>query len=122
MKQKFIEFINALMEAAPDVANDYLNEDGDVKAYLEALMNDNSDKPVLTENGKVILAYLQENKDIVTWKSKEIADSIGISSRGVAGTMRKLVSDGFVEKLGKDPAVYTLTEKGKNFIIENEEN
>jgi DNA-binding PadR family transcriptional regulator len=33
--------------------------------------------------------------------------------------MRKLANDGFVEKLGKDPVIYTLTEKGKNYNIED---
>lgn len=41
-----------------------------------------------------------------------------ISSRKVSGSIRKLVSDGFVEKFGSNPVVYTLTEKGKNFDIE----
>jgi predicted transcriptional regulator len=61
---------------------------------------------------------MQENIDTVTWKSRDIAEGIGISSRGVAGTLRKMVNDGFVEKMGENPAVYTLTEKGKNFIID----
>ena len=35
--------------------------------------------------------------------------------------MRKLVMDEYVEKVGKDPVVYTITEKGKNVIFtENE--
>ena len=33
--------------------------------------------------------------------------------------MRKLVSDGFVEKAGKDPIIYSLTEKGKEYEIDN---
>ena len=31
--------------------------------------------------------------------------------------MRKLVTDGFVEKIGQDPVMYSLTEKGKNIEI-----
>jgi predicted transcriptional regulator len=31
--------------------------------------------------------------------------------------MRKLVSDGFCEKIGENPIVYKLTEKGKNFNL-----
>ena len=31
--------------------------------------------------------------------------------------MRKLVTDGYVEKVGQDPVVYTLTEKGINTEI-----
>jgi predicted transcriptional regulator len=54
------------------------------------------------------------------WKSKDIAEQLGLASRSVSGTMRKLVNDGFCDKIGKDPIVYTLTEKGKNFVIEKE--
>jgi len=46
---------------------------------------------------------------------------MGISSRGASGTLRKLVNDGFCEKLGQDPVIYSLTKKGKTFeIIEGE--
>ena len=45
---------------------------------------------------------------------------MGISSRGASGTMRKLVNDGFCEKIGQDPVIYSLTEKGKNYVIEGE--
>ena len=51
------------------------------------------------------------------WKAKDIAERMGISSRGVSGAMRKLVSDGFCEKIGENPIVYKLTEKGKNFNL-----
>ena len=50
-------------------------------------------------------------------KAKDIADGIAISSRMVSGAIRKLCSDGFVEKMGKDPVLYQITEKGKNFEI-----
>ena len=59
------------------------------------------------------------NKDIPLVKSREIAEYLGVSSRGVAGSMRKLVSDGFVEKVSQDPIIYTLTEKGKNINLLN---
>ena len=92
-----------------------------VIAYLNILKEVKDEKPVLTENGKIILQYLQENANIRCWKAKDIAERIGISSRGASGTMRKLVNDGFCEKIGQDPVIYSLTEKGKNFeIIEGE--
>ena len=48
------------------------------------------------------------------WKAKDIADKIELSSRTVSGALRKLVSDGYVEKTGKNPVIYNITEKGKN--------
>ena len=52
------------------------------------------------------------------WVAEHIADAIMVSSRTVSGAMRKLCSDGFVEKLGTNPAIYSITEKGKNFVID----
>ena len=92
-----------------------------VIAYLNILKEVKDEKPVLTENGKLILKYLQEHQDVRCWKAKDLADQMGISSRGASGTLRKLVNDGFCEKLGAEPVIYALTEKGKTFIIETDE-
>ena len=78
---------------------------------------DRLEKPVLTDGGKKILKYMQEC-GIPALKAKDIAEGLFISSRGVSGSLRKLVTDGFCEKVGQDPVVYTLTEKGKNFVID----
>jgi Mn-dependent DtxR family transcriptional regulator len=51
-------------------------------------------------------------------KAKDIGDELFISSRTVSGALRKLVNDGFVEKIGQNPVIYTLTEKGKNYNFE----
>lgn len=116
MKQEFIDFLNALMAAAPDVVEEKMTDN--VKAYIEALLDTKNDKPILTDNGKVILDYMQKNTDTPMMKARDIAEGLFISSRGVSGALRKLVNDGFCEKVGQDPVVYALTEKGKNFIIE----
>lgn len=94
----------------------------DVKAYLDILTEVKDEKPVLTENGKIILQFLQSHQETRLWKSKDLAEQIGLSSRGTSGAMRKLVNDGFCEKLGQDPVIYSLSEKGKNYIIEGENN
>ena len=52
-----------------------------------------------------------------SWKARDIAEGLFISSRTVSGAIRKLVNDGFVEKNGKDPVVYTITEAGKTIEI-----
>lgn len=94
-----------------------------VVAYLNILREVKDEKPELTENGKLVLKYMQENQDVRCWKAKDLAERMGISSRGASGTLRKLVNDGFCEKLGQDPVIYSLTEKGKTFeIIEGENN
>ena len=115
MKQEFIDFVNALIEAAPDVAEKLMTEN--VKAYMEALTDKKAEKPALTDNGKLVLKYLQGVEPSI-YKAKDIADGLFVSSRNVSGAMRKLVTDGFVEKVGEQPALYIITEKGKNFVIE----
>ena len=93
-----------------------------VIAYLNILKEVKDEKPVLTDNGKLILKYMQEHQDVRCWKAKDLAEQMGISSRGASGTLRKLVNDGFCEKLGQDPVIYSLTEKGKNYVIIEGEN
>ena len=119
MKEQFLEFVVKLMNANPELTEKLMNDD--VRAYLDMLNDVKEEKPVLTENGKVLLRYLQEHKDIRTWKAKDVADGLGVSSRGISGALRKLVNDGFCEKLGQNPAVYCLTEKGTYFKIIDEE-
>lgn len=73
-----------------------------------------SDKPLFTDNGKLVLKYMQANKEIYNnlFKAKDVGEGLSISSRTASGAMRKLVTDGFVEKVGKDPTIYSLTQKG----------
>ncbi len=74
------------------------------------------EKPMFTENGLSILEYLQ-TCDAKSLKARDIADGMVISSRQVSGAIRKLVTDGFVDKYGQNPVIYSLTEKGRNFDI-----
>jgi Mn-dependent DtxR family transcriptional regulator len=104
------------MESNPELTNELMTDN--IKAYVDLLKEDQIDKPILTENGKLVLEYMQSCGSPMM-KAKDIAEGLFISSRTVSGSMRKLVSDGFCDKVGKDPVVSALTEKGKNFIIEN---
>lgn len=74
------------------------------------------EKPMFTESGLLILEYLQ-TCDAKSLKARDIADGMVISSRQVSGAIRKLVTDGFVDKMGSSPVIYSLTSKGKNFNI-----
>lgn len=116
MKQEFLNFLNALMEASPDLTNSMMTDS--IKSYIAALSALGAEKPEITDNGKQILKYLQENTENPMLKARDIAEGLFISSRTVSGSMRKLVNDGFVEKVGQDPAIYTITEKGKNYNID----
>lgn len=87
----------------------------DATDYLNGLMaSGDSGKPKFTENGKLVLKYMQANKEMYNnlFKAKEIGEGLGISSRTASGAMRKLVTDGYVEKIGADPVVYAITSLG----------
>ena len=74
------------------------------------------EKPMFTESGLSILEYLQ-TCDAKSLKARDIADGMVISSRQVSGAIRKLVTDGFVDKMGSSPVIYSLTTKGRDFDI-----
>lgn len=114
-KQEFINFVSSLMEKCP---NEKMNEDASL--YWEGFCSskDSSDKPLLSDNGKIILEFLQNQTEKRTWTSKALGEGIGISSRSVSGSMRKLVDAGFVEKCGADPIAYVITDEGINFNLE----
>ena len=115
-KEKFIEVIENAFFSKVDI-----NElDPDIVYYWNALKGANEvEKPTFTDNGKLIMKYLQDlPEDAPMMKAREIAEGLFISSRAVSGAMRKLVTDGFVEKVGQDPVMYALTEKGRNIEIE----
>lgn len=75
-------------------------------------------KPLFTKSGLSILEYLQsaEGKN---FKAKDIALGMNMSSREISGAIRKLVTDGYVQKFGQNPVIYNLTEQGKTFDIKN---
>ena len=115
MNKEFLNFVEELIKANPDLATQLRTPNIDI--YLDTLRNE-PDKPALTENGKNILKVLQEEFATISFKSADVAASMGTSARGISGALRKLVNDGFCDKIGKDPITYTLTEKGKNFVID----
>lgn len=114
-QQEFVEWIDALVKACPDT----IPMSDNVKAYLDALRSNDSasEKSAFTDNGKAILQWLQ-TAPMAMYKAKDIAEGMGLASKSVSGAMRKLVTDGYVEKVGKDPVVYSITESGKNIVFE----
>ena len=113
-KQEFINFIEMVLN---ENKIDELPEN--VRLYWDAFRgaDENGEKPLFTDNGKLILKFLQEHTDTPMWKARDIAEGLFISSRAVSGAMRKLVTDGFVEKVGENPVIYSITDNGKNIII-----
>lgn len=115
-KQEFIEFVEKMMNEL-NIGPDHMSDN--VSIYWEALKGkEEVEKPLFTDNGKLILKHLQDNPAVPMWKAKDIAEGLFVSSRTVSGAIRKLVTDGFVEKVSQDPVIYSITEKGKNINIE----
>ena len=113
-KQEFIEYVEAVIRGQEEP----LEMTENVRLYWEAFKGkEEAEKPLFTDNGKLILQHMRDNQNIPMWKAKDVAEGLFISSRAVSGAMRKLVTDGYVEKVGQDPVVYTLTEKGINTEI-----
>ena len=120
-KQKFIEMVEMLINA-------YNAQNGvetplysDALAYFETFKVDITKEIVaFTDNGKFILQFMIDNVEQYSnlFKARDIADGTFISSRAVAGSMRKLITDGFVEKMGAEPIVYSLTVLGKSVKFE----
>ena len=115
--EEFLDFVDFLMQNCKEPVNPSEN----VQAYLNTLRLSakSEETKEFTKNGKVIIRYLQ-SAPAGMFLARDIAEAIEVSSRAVSGAMRKLVADGYVEKVGKDPIVYSITEKGKNVILEDE--
>lgn len=109
-KQEFIQFVEKFVTDMPEGA----------QKYFEAMKSvPEKEKPMFTDGGKQILKYLQENySDGESVMTKAIAEGMGVSSRSVSGAIRKLVNDGFVEKVSTDPVLYSITTKGIEVTID----
>ena len=122
-KEAFIKVISYIFEKDILHLNEIYTEEELTNAFefFNDLKKDKFKTDVMTENGKKLLFWMQENVDKMTnlFTSKEAAEALFTSSRSIAGSMRKLVNDGYVEKIGKDPVQYSLTETGKNYQFEN---
>lgn len=117
-KQDFINYVNDLMDFTRKMDGPVMNENAELYWKAFCGLNEDGEKPLFTDNGKLILKFLQGHPETPMWKARDIAEGLFISSRAVSGAMRKLVTDGFVEKVGQDPVIYSLTDNGKNIDIE----
>lgn len=117
-KESFILMVEDLLDAVdindmPEGAIKYFNELKEEKTTNQ--------KTELTENGAKVLKFMQENyqKYNNIFKAKEIGEGLFTSGRSVSGSMKKLIAEGFVEKIGGDPVSYAITDKGKEKDLSN---
>lgn len=107
-KNDFIDYINSLNLDMPDNVADFW------KAFSTSASE--VEKPALTEKGVEVLKYIRANS-LSMFKSRDIAEGMGLASRSVSGTLTKMKNDGFLERLSESPAIYSLTDKGNTFEI-----
>lgn len=119
-REEFIKMVQSVIdyiEVETHAPNEPIYYSKEALDYFEEFKNESSNSKVveLTENGTKVLKFMQENYEKYnnSFKAKEIGEGLFISSRSVSGSMRKLVSEGFVEKMGGEPTSYAITEKGK---------
>ena len=112
-KEAFVKMVEELLDGQDT------SKYADAIAYFETFKSDKKakgDKPKFTDNGKLILRTMIENQGEKQnlFKARDIAELAFISSRSVSGSIRKLITDGYVDKMGQDPIIYTLTDEGKS--------
>ena len=118
-KQKFINFVKGLI-AKIDI--DTLDADSkEAIEYFNILKStEGEEKQKFTENGKLVLTYIQQNYETNNnmFKAKDIGEGLNITSRTASGAMRKLVTDGYLEKIASNPVIYSLTDLGKTVSVD----
>ena len=89
---------------------------------LIAMFKGGNGSKTFTENGLKIFKCMRENeqKYINVFKAKEIGELLFMTPRSVSGSIKKLIHDGFVEKVGANPVAYGLTELGKSYEFDKE--
>lgn len=120
-KQNFIAFVERLIPYSNIEELD--DESKDAIDYFRTVIKgtaEEEEKQKFTENGKLILSYIQQNYEITNniFKAKDIGEGLNITSRTASGAMRKLVSDGYLEKIATNPVVYSLTDLGKTTSVD----
>ena len=129
-KEKFIKMIQTEIFDRTDVLCETYKDDwSDIISFWDELKNQNNKTSttdgVITANGARILAWMQSHYDEQNniFTSKVIAEGLEIGGRRVAGALRKLIADKFVEKLeGTSPIRYAVTATGKEYPLDNDIN
>ena len=89
--------------------------------YFESLKAiQEKEKPPFTENGAKVLDYMQQHHEECNniFKAKDICEGLFLpSSRTVSGAMRKLITDGYVDKTAGNPVCYSLTLLGMSVQV-----
>lgn len=109
-KEKFIEDVENVIEQLSEQGLEYFNQ-----------LKEEKTKSEFTEKGQKILIYMQNNykKYNNIFKAKVIGEGLFMSGRSVSGSIRKLITDGYIAKNIGNPVTYSLTDLGKEYKFDN---
>ena len=109
-KDKFIEELTSAVDLSLILSNEAM-------AYWNDFVKGKASIGGMTEAGAKVLTWMLENEKAYSnvFSAKVIGEGLFIHSRSVCGTMRKLISDGYVEKMGQNPVSYSLTDTARNW-------
>lgn len=113
-KECFIQEIEEALRCDPEFLS------APAKEYFESLKAESNVTTIeFTENGAKILIWMQQNATSFNnvFKAKDIGEGLFISPKSVSGSMRKLLKDGFVSKIGTNPVCYSLTDYGSGYEV-----
>lgn len=73
-----------------------------------------------TENGMKILKCMQEHQEkyLNIYTAKQLGELLFMPPRSVSGSIKKLITDGYVEKKSLNPISYGLTDAGKEIKLD----
>lgn len=110
-REQFIQEIQKQLEVNPY----FLSEAA--TAYFEELSKGKASIGGMTEAGEKVLRYMLENEKTYSnvFSAKVIGEGLFIHARSVTGAMRKLITDGYVEKVGQNPVSYSLTDTARSW-------
>ena len=116
-KENFISEIEKLL------TTNTINEDA-MNYFTEFKNGTVKNSSVITEKGVAVLRFLQTQPSTnYAFTAKMIAEELNMNTRSISGTMRKLLNDGYVEKLTTlTPITYQITPAGLAFDLDKIEN
>lgn len=107
-REIFIKELSELIDSFSTDINDVFSPEA--LEYYYDILKGKASAGGLTEAGEKILKYMKENKTKYNniFNSKLIGEGLFMSPRSVSGSIRKLITDGYVSKTPGNPVTYNL--------------
>lgn len=107
---EFLEEINKIVDIRNQLSKDAIEFYDELKQKSET---------TFTENGKKIILCMQNNLDkYELFNAKILGELLFMPPRSVSGSIKKLINEGYCEKVGNNPVSYKLTTRGKEVKID----